>query len=38
LAKLSSCPGMLRDTQKISKTETRLSDLIGRSAQLGDGV
>src|SRR4051812_13169195 len=35
---LPNCFGRLRDTQKISKTETRLSDLIDRSAQLGDGV
>jgi hypothetical protein len=38
---LPSCLGMLRDTQKIRKTETRASelpDLIVRPAQLGDGV
>src|SRR4051812_21760647 len=35
---LPNCFGRLRDTQKISKTETRLSDLIDRPAQLGDGV
>jgi hypothetical protein len=38
---LPSCFEMLRDTQKIRKTETRASelpDLIVRPAQLGDGV